>query len=366
MITIGICDDDMHFVHELHNCLQEIMRHICDWQARIYKDGNEIITDISNGSFDCHLLFMDIYMQGKNGIEIARYFYEHHIDTDIIFITSSKKHVYECYRYHSFSYLLKPISKNVVSGEIQRYMSEITKAPKSLNIAIKNVHYRIPLRSITYLESDCRKIIVHTPYKDYEYYDKLDRLEEVLTPYGFIRCHQSFLVSDAKILSYQTGKLNIGDCEIPISNRYKERMEDLFNNTLHPPLSSFNPLISQSLSLNRGVTGALVCTKGSYLGSIIRFYANKEILIGRDGNICDIVINLPQISRTHCSITYCENTNTYEILDHSHNGTFVIFSHDTYTNKNCEPVRLDRDKSYIINPGSTIHFGDSNTIYRLI
>lgn len=365
MITIGICDDDKDFIEELRDYLHDTMRYISDWQARIYTSGEEILADINNGTFDCNLLFMDIYMQGMSGVEIGRYFYEHHMDTDIIFLTSSKDHVFECYRYHSYSYLLKPISAGDVANEMQRYMNEVAKAPKSLNISIKNVHHRIPLRSITYLESDCRKVIVHTPQKDYAYYDKLDHLETVLAPYGFVRCHQSFLIPDSRITSYESGHITIGDYVIPVSTRYKERVERLFEESIHPPLHATNPMISQSLTLNQDVTGALVCTKGAYLGSIIRFYADKKILIGRDGDACDIVINLPRISRKHCSITYHKCTNTYEIVDVSHNGTFVMDSNVTKP-KYYEPKRLTTNEPHFLKPGSILYFGDSDTIYRLI
>lgn len=366
MITIGICDDDKRFIEQLHGYLHNSMRHISDWQARTYTSGAEVIADIMNSTFDCNLLFMDIYMPGMNGVEIARYFYEHHIDTDIIFITGSKEHVFESYRYHSYSYLLKPITEADIAGEMQRYINELSKAPKSLNITIKNAHYRIPLRSITYLESDCRKIIVHTPQKDYEYYDKLDNLENALAPYGFIRCHQSFLIPDSGISSYQSGKITINNMEIPVSARYKESIEHLFERNVHPVSSPSGHPVAQSLSLNRGVTGALVCTKGTYLGSIIRFYANEEILVGRDGNVCDVVINLPVISRKHCRITYNERTNTYMIVDMSHNGTYIINSNDMSSTDNCEPERLTSMEPYHLNPGSTLYFGNTDIVYRLI
>ncbi len=359
MITIGICDDDRQFIEELRAYLHDAMRFISDWQARIFTSAEEILTEIANDSFDCNLLFMDIYMSGKSGLDIARYFYEHHIDTDIIFLTSSKAHVYECYRYHSYSYLLKPISATDVATEMQRYINECTKAPKSLNISIKNSHYRIPLRSILFLESDCRKVIVHTPQKEYTYYDKLDRLEAALSPYGFIRCHQSFLVPDSKITSYQPGQITIDEYTIPVSARYKDTLEKSFQETLHPPLCSADSFISNSVTLNRNITGALVCTKGDYLGTIIRFYADKEIMIGRDGTSCDIVINLPSISRTHCTITYHADSNSYELVDSSYNGTFLVTDEEHTT-------RITKNQSYTLKPGATIYFGDSSTIYRLI
>lgn len=370
MITIGICDDDAHFINELHDHIHDIMQPISDWQPRIYTSGEEIISSIINNVFDCNLLFMDIVMPGRNGIDIARYFYEHHIDTDIIFITSSKEYVYECYRYHSFSYLLKPLSRTDIANELNRYLKEIASAPKCLNISIKNVHYRIPLRSILYLESDCRKVLVHTPQKEYEYYEKLDNLENALTPYGFIRCHQSFLVPISRISSYQTGQITLGDCILPVSNSYRNKIEELFKDYIQPSDTPDNPLITKSLSLNQGITGAIVCTKGLYLGSIIRFYADEEIMIGRDGTICDVVINLPRVSRRHCKIIYHKATNTYEITDFSHNGTFLFQSDCSQSigtpTDSLQLIQLEKNQPCLLKPGATLCFGEKDSIYRLI
>lgn len=356
MLTIGLCDDDVQFIEELHTALSHCLKNVSDWQPRIYHSGDEILADITNHSFDCNLLFIDIVMPGNDGIRIAQYLYEHQLDTDIIFITSSKEHVYECYQYHSFSYLLKPLSHDAIKKEMNRYFAEMLKAPKCLNIAIKNVHYRIPLRSILYLESDCRKVIIHTTHKDYEYYQRLDYLESILKNYGFVRCHQSYLIPESKLTSYQIGKVRIGDIEIPVSNRYRADMEQLFEETISNPSGSVPDCqITQSLALNRGITGALVCTKGTFLGSIIRFYADCDITIGRDGTICDIVINLPQISRKHCAIIYHSTSNTYELTDYSHNGIYLT-----------DGERLTKDKPYVLKPGTAIHFGNDETIYRLI
>ncbi|MBQ9983789.1 MAG: LytTR family transcriptional regulator DNA-binding domain-containing protein [Lachnospiraceae bacterium] len=356
MLTIGLCDDDLNFIEELHTFLHNYMKNVSDWQPRIYHSGDEILADISHHTFDCNLLFIDIIMPGTNGIEIAKYIYEHHIDTDIIFTTSSKEHIYECYRYHSFSYLLKPLSVTTAENELNRYFSEIAKAPKCLNISIKNVHHRIPLRSILYLESDCRKVIIHTPSRDYEYYQRLDHLEAILKDSGFVRCHKSYLIPESRLTSYQSGKVMIGDIEIPVSNRYKGDMEQLFSDTV----SSASVLpdgcqVTRSLSQNRGITGALVCTKGAYLGSIIRFFADCEITLGRDGTACDVVINLAQISRKHCSILYHSESNTYEITDYSHNGTFLT-----------DEERMTKNKPYHLKPGTAISFGNADTVYRLI
>ena len=95
-------------------------------------------------------------------------------------------------------------------------------------------------------------------------------------------------------------------------------------------------------------------TRTGRINKVAKFLARQKILIGRDGNIVDMIINLPFVSRIHCTILYHCDTMEYEIVDLSHNGTFV--------NGN---KRLLRDETYLLKPGNEICFGDKETIYKL-
>ena len=64
---------------------------------------------------------------------------------------------------------------------------------------IKGEKISIPLETILYFESNYRTIIVHTKYGKYEFYDKLNCVQEKLKNVSFLRCHQSYLVAAQKI-----------------------------------------------------------------------------------------------------------------------------------------------------------------------
>ena len=69
--------------------------------------------------------------------------------------------------------------------------------------------------------------------------------------------------------------------------------------------------------------GSLICVKGEYMGKIVRLVPEQEIVVGRSGETADVVVNLPQVSRVHCRITYHEDDDYYEVKDCSTNGTFL-------------------------------------------
>lgn len=361
MITIGICDDDPQFIDNLYKILYDIMKPLSDWKARVFYSGSEVITSIAAKDFDCDLLFTDIFMENGSGLELAKYIFEHGIDTDLIFVTNSKEYVFECYHYRTFAYLLKPLSQADVGVEIKRYMEEMSLNTKCLNITTRKGNNRIPLSSIKYIESNLRKVIIYTTSGNYDYYEKLDTLENLLQNDGFVRCHQSYLVPVEQVTSYNITELSIDDKTIPISRRHINEVRELFEK----PQTRFSLsdtaattesdcYLTTSLHCNQTDTGAIICIDGAYVGAIIRIKPEQQILIGRDGNAADLIINLPLVSRIHGRLIYHADRREYEITDLSSNGTFI--------NKE---KRLVPDETYILKPGTEICFGDKTNIYKL-
>jgi len=376
MLKVGICDMDMEFIEKLQKMLEDLLSQYADWEARIYEDSAEVAREIEKGDFDCNLLFLDIFQRNGTGLDIAQMVKDSHIDTDIIFITASRNHVFECYKYHAFAYLLKPLRESDIKLEVERYLKEVKMNPECLNISNRGVVSRIPLDIIFFIESKHRKVVVRTSKCDYEYYEKLDNLEGQLKKYGFLRSHQSYLVACDKITAYKEQMLQVGPYKVPVSRRYKESiLESLQELEVAVGKASVSGCAMDDASAAAGedylqeqgknffisgmfryndIQGALVCVKGAYLGKIVRFVPEQTILIGRDCRQVDMVVNLPVVSRRHCTIVYHAESNNYEVVDCSSNGTFVDGAY-----------RLVRGDTYCLKPGAAISFGDNSTVYRL-
>lgn len=214
----------------------------------------------------------------------------------------------------------------------------------------KGNHQRIPLKDILYIESNARKCIIHSSTdkdKTECFYGKLSEIAKSLYPYGFVRCHQSYLISITPNARYSDNMIYIEDTSIPVSEKYRKNIISIFR---HPP--------DKIYALTKTTMGALVCIKGEYYGSAIRMYPNEKCTIGRDNKSSNIIINLPYISRSHCDIIY-KPDNTYELIDRSHNGTYVI-------QENGHAEKLTPDKIHTLPSGSVICFGDRELQYRLI
>lgn len=346
MIKIGICDEDVLFTKKLRETISSILFPIDEWTTQIFHTSEEIIRAIETNIFDCQLLFMDI-MIGE-GLNTVRYIFEHEVNTDIIFITSSRDYVYESYHYHTFAYLLKPVSESDISVELQRYLKELNVSPRFLPITSGGSRHNIPIHSITYIESNCHKIIIHTTKKDYICYRKLTELEETLKNDGFLRCHQSFLISLHHVTDSTLSRLHIGDKEIPISRRYQSTLQEALAHNQNVPETL------GTVSEKKKDYGAIVCIQGAYLGSIVHICSEQKILIGRDLSTVDIQVNLPLVSRLHCELIYHADRQEYEVTDYSSSGTYIN-----------QQQRLLKGVTYVLKKGTSLCFGDLETVYKL-
>lgn len=213
-------------------------------------------------------------------------------------------------------------------------MSTLSFGTDSLHIVTKDASSRIPISDILYIESNNRTITIHTPSGSYTCYEKLRTLEEHLPM--LIRCHQSYLVSPSSIISYDNQELILQGItnRIPVSRQYQKKMREY---------------LQQKTS-----GGTLIGISGTYANYYIQLQDDQTVLLGRDADVCDIIIQLPMVSRTHCTLTYHSDTHNYTIVDNSTNGTFI--QHTT---------RLISNQEYILTPGTLLCFGDQTAVFQL-
>lgn len=163
------------------------------------------------------LVFLDIQMEGRNGIDIARVLRKYQEDVVIIFITGIKKYVFEAFDVGAFHYLLKPVKERKFAEVFERAVREIENR-RSLReepffIKTKNRSYTMKKESVLYIESRGKKVEIHTKKEVIEIYGSMSELERELGE-GFYRCHRGYLVNMAHIAEYDNNSISLGNGEI--------------------------------------------------------------------------------------------------------------------------------------------------------
>ena len=105
LLRIAIVDDLPQDAERLQQALT------AEGQTNIirYESGDALLSAISPEQLDA--LFLDICMEGTNGIDTARKLREQAPTLPIVFVTSSKKYVWQSFPVHPFDYLLKPFEQ---------------------------------------------------------------------------------------------------------------------------------------------------------------------------------------------------------------------------------------------------------------
>ncbi len=185
------------------------------------------------------LLFLDIQMPELNGLEFS------HIvspETRIVFTTAFSQYALDSYRVNALDYLLKPVSyKDFLEAANKAYrwfeMKEKSKADMQNNeecIYVKSDYklVQIPLKDILYIEGlkDYVKIYLENEPRPILSLMSMKSMEERLPSAQFIRIHRSYIVQKSKIRLIERGRVVFGKEYIPISDSYKQDIQNYLSN----------------------------------------------------------------------------------------------------------------------------------------
>lgn len=99
-MNIAICDDNVNFV----NWLEEIVLH-APHEVDIFLDGGELLSYIDKSRSSYDTIFLDIEMNGLNGIETAKKIRKNNQNVLIIFVTEYQEYVYDVFEVLPFRFL---------------------------------------------------------------------------------------------------------------------------------------------------------------------------------------------------------------------------------------------------------------------
>lgn len=190
--------------------------------------------------FKPDVVFLDIQMGDGTGFDLLSLFDS--LSFHVIFTTAFQEYAVQAFQYSAVDYLLKPISPeylvkavnkvqklNHSETEIQTLLGNF-KQPEDKKIVVKTHDriYSIYIKDIIRCESDSsyttlylengHKIVVAKQLKEFD---------EMLSPNGFLRVHQSHLVNLDYVFYYQKGNnllIMKDESAIPVSVKKKEEL----------------------------------------------------------------------------------------------------------------------------------------------
>lgn len=206
MIKIAICDDNSEEMELSREIIAKIMEdYAIPYEITEYETGEMLLhTDL-----DFHLVFLDIIMGEKNGIEVGNEIYRRNRRTKIIFQTNYIEYCLDAINIsHAFAFLEKPLTEEEVQSQIEVFI-ENDVAAENPGMKFENVicvrdgekkikpEITLPIQDIMYFEyiKAQKKIKIVTKDSKYIYKAAMNAVEERMKPFRFAISCRGILVN---------------------------------------------------------------------------------------------------------------------------------------------------------------------------
>lgn len=222
MISIAVCDDAKIIVDNMETLLKKYSAEIGE-EIRVSKFylGDSLL-DQYKSNYD--IIFLDIKMPGLTGIQTAERIRKKDDKVTIIFLTSLIDNAIEGYKVQAANYIIKPLGYKRLKIELDNWQLKIRdKNEQYITIHNDSGNYKVLLKSIRYIETYNRNLLVHAGKENIICYRKLKDMESELAKYGFARCHSSFLLNMLYVEKIEKTDIQLFTGErIPVSKTKKK------------------------------------------------------------------------------------------------------------------------------------------------
>lgn len=197
-MLIYLCDDSesdtLRLKHYL-NIYAEQMK-LC-FEIISFSSGDKLLTVFKQSKQKPELIFLDIFMENLNGIEVARYLRNMHYQGGIIFTTSSTEHAMDSYEVDALYYLQKPYEHKHFENAMTRCSVLLQKAKPCFTFTSKKKEISIPYENIIFFETEkSHTIFLHATSGIYSFSGTLTQVAAFFKEIDcFLSVGQSFLIN---------------------------------------------------------------------------------------------------------------------------------------------------------------------------
>ncbi|MBR4765893.1 MAG: response regulator transcription factor [Clostridia bacterium] len=164
------------------------------------------------------IIFIDVVLGNESGIPLAMIAKSRFPDARIIFDSADARLCELIYvEMQPYAFVNKPFNAEIIYHHIDNVNDTVNGADKSLELFSNRQRYSIALKRITFIESDRNKVTVHFGSESITVISTLKEIETQLND-NFIKCHKSFIVNLAYIVSVEQGDFLLATGEkVPVS-----------------------------------------------------------------------------------------------------------------------------------------------------
>ncbi|QIB68985.1 response regulator transcription factor [Aminipila butyrica] len=226
-MNIAICDDSTKDVELICALLQEHFdKNGFIGELHTFSSGEALVKAFAAQPFD--VVFLDIYMEGMNGMKTAERLRELNPSFSLVFITTSKDHALDSFSLGTSSYVVKPIKREDIDRAFFKCRDVFLKNGRFIEVMSDRMKRRIPLHKILFMEVYGKEVLVHTSTETIKTSTPLDELEKMTTA-SFLRCHRSYMVNLRYVEAIQLDDFRLRNGSlVPLRQRGRSELRDAY------------------------------------------------------------------------------------------------------------------------------------------
>ncbi|MCH5342931.1 MAG: response regulator transcription factor [Acetatifactor sp.] len=199
MYHVALCDDEQAEVVKNQGMLSNYKKAHpeLDFETGTFENAEQLLLKVQEG-YAPDLILMDIYMEGKTGIEAARELHEMGSKSRVIFLTTSEKHAVEAFRVDAAQYLVKPVSEAEMFPLLEKQFEILNEVRrKYVVLQVNNRTFRVMVHDIVYCEAQGKRQYLHlTDGTQLCIHMSMTGLEELFLPYDeIVRIGKGYIIN---------------------------------------------------------------------------------------------------------------------------------------------------------------------------
>lgn len=234
LYRIAICDDEISQIKNISDYLTRFsIKTDTEFQIERFTSGNELLKKYYNEKSPFDILFLDMEMPGRNGIETAEEI-RRIPDRNVLiaFITSYPEYMQDSFDVQASQYFTKPVSYELFEQKLEKMLDYINGLETNITVlSQKSGETILYLDDIICIEANRNSnLIITTQNEEIVIKGKINNYEKELANKYFISIHRSCLANmkyirkfNADSLEFSTGKI------VPVSRRKLSEIKEAFS-----------------------------------------------------------------------------------------------------------------------------------------
>ncbi len=193
---------------------------VCDH----YESGDAFLAAFPSKEYQ--VIFLDICMEGTNGIETARILRRADPDLLLVFVTSSPEYVWDAFPVHPFDYLLKPYREEKLFQLADELRRVLFRAEPELEVRIARQQVHLPLRKIQYAMAQNHYVRIVSDDGECRAVSTFSQVEQLLRAQeNFIVCNRGVILNMDKVLRLDSDCFEMLDgTHLPVRQKDKNTL----------------------------------------------------------------------------------------------------------------------------------------------